>query len=131
MEYKEFIQAVDSLTNDALVANREEIPWKVNVKDEVIEVVNQNTELPLLIISKRLYGSMRVYPLNSPTAVAIFDKAVMLNRTPLDERDEVVTYNPLHNSIKKSNISFSCASVIPLIDLRASPIQSAIRSVSF
>lgn len=99
MKYKEFIQAVDSLTNDALVSDNNAIPWKVNVKDEVIEVVNQKTELPLLIISKRLYGSMRVYPLNSPTAVAIFDKAVMLNGTPLDERDEVVNYNPLHDSI--------------------------------
>ena len=99
MKYKEFIQAVDSLTNDALVSDNNAIPWKVNVKDEVVEVVNQKTDLPLIIISKRLYGTMRVYSLNSPTAVAIFDKAVMLNKTPLDEREEVVTYNPLHDSI--------------------------------
>lgn len=99
MKYKEFIQAVDSLTNEALVANKEAIPWKVDIDDQDVKVVNQKTELPLLIISKRLYGSMRVYPLNSPTAVAIFDKAVMLNETPLDEREEVVTYNHLHDSI--------------------------------
>lgn len=99
MKYKEFIQAVDSLANEALVANKGAIPWKVDIDDQDVKVVNQKTDLPLLIISKRLYGSMRVYPLNSPTAVAIFDKAVLLNKTPLDERDEVVTYNPLHDSI--------------------------------
>ena len=32
MKYKEFIQAVDSLTNDALVSDNNAIPWKVNVK---------------------------------------------------------------------------------------------------
>lgn len=99
MEYKEFIQAVDSLTNEALVANKEAIPWKVDVDDQDVKVVNQKTGRPLLKISKRIYGAMLVYQLTDSTAVAIFDKAVMLNKTPLDERDEVVTYNPLHDSI--------------------------------
>lgn len=99
MKYKEFIQAVDSLTNDALVANKEAIPWKVDIDDQDVKVVNQKTGSPLLKISKRISGSMLVYQLTDPTAVSIFDKAVLLNKTPLDEREEVVTYNPLHDSI--------------------------------
>lgn len=99
MKYKEFIQAVDSLTNEALVANKEAIPWKVDIDDQDVKVVNQKTGRPLLKISKRLSGAMLVYQLTDPTAVAIFDKAVLLNKTPLDEREEVVTYNPLHDSI--------------------------------
>lgn len=99
MKYKEFIQAVDSLTNDALVSDKGAIPWKVDVDDQDVKVVNQKTGRPLLKISKRIYGAMLVYQLNSPTAVAIFDKAVLLNKTPLDEREEVVIYNPLHDSI--------------------------------
>lgn len=99
MKYKEFIQSVDSITNDALVSDKEAIPWKADVDDQDVKVVNQKTGRPLLKISKRIYGAMLVYQLNSPTAVAIFDKAVLLNETPLDEREEVVTYNPLHDSI--------------------------------
>lgn len=99
MKYKEFIQSVDSITNDTLVSNKEAIPWKVDIDDQDVKVVNQKTGSPLLIISKRLYGSMRVYPLNSPTAVAIFDKAVLLNKTPLDERVEVININPLNDAL--------------------------------
>ena len=99
MKYKEFIQSVDSITNDALVSDKGAIPWKVDVDDQDVKVVNQKTGRPLLKISKRIYGAMLVYQLNSPTAVAIFDKAALLNKTPLDEREEVVIYNPLHDSI--------------------------------
>lgn len=99
MEYKEFIQAVDSLTNEALVANKEAIPWKVDVDDQDVKVVNQKTGRPLLKISKRIYGAMLVYQLTDSTSVSIFEEAVLLNETPLDEREEVVTYNPLHDSI--------------------------------
>ena len=99
MEYKEFIQAVDSLTNEALVANKEAIPWKVDIDDQDVKVVNQKTGRPLLKISKRIYGAMLVYQLTDSTAVSIFEEAVLLNETPLDEREEVVTYNPLHDSI--------------------------------
>ena len=99
MEYKEFIQAVDSLTNEDLVANKEAIPWKVDVDDQDVKVVNQKTGRPLLKISKRIYGTMLVYQLTDSTSVSIFEEAVLLNETPLDERDEVVTYNPLHDSI--------------------------------
>lgn len=99
MEYKEFIQAVDSLTNEALVANKEAIPWKVDVDNQDVKVVNQKTGRPLLKISKRIYGAMLVYQLTDSTSVSIFEEAVLLNETPLDEREEVVTYNPLHDSI--------------------------------
>lgn len=99
MKYKEFIQAVDSLTNEALVSNKEAIPWKVDVDDQDVKVVNQKTGRPLLKISKRIYGAMLVYQLTDSTSVSIFEEAVLLNETPLDERDEVVTYNPLHDSI--------------------------------
>lgn len=99
MKYKEFIQAVDSLTNEALVANKEAIPWKVDIDDQDVKVVNQKTGQPLLKISKHTYGTMLVYQLTDPTAVAICGKATLLNKTPLGERDEVVTYNPLHDSI--------------------------------
>lgn len=99
MKYKEFIQAVDSLTNDALVSDKEAIPWKVDIDDQDVKVVNQKTGSPLLKISKRIYGAMLVYQLTDSTAVSIFEEAVLLNETPLDERDEVVTYNPLHDSI--------------------------------
>lgn len=99
MKYKEFIQAVDSLTNEALVANKEAIPWKVDIDDQDVKVVNQKTGRPLLKISKRIYGAMLVYQLTDSTAVSIFEEAVLLNETPLDERDEVVNYNPLHDSI--------------------------------
>lgn len=99
MKYKEFIQAVDSLTNEALVANKEAIPWKVDVDDQDVKVVNQKTGRPLLKISKRIYGAMLVYQLTDSTSVSIFEEAVLLNETPLDEREEVVTYNPLHDSI--------------------------------
>lgn len=99
MEYKEFIQAVDSLTNEDLVANKEAIPWKVDVDDQDVKVVNQKTGRPLLKISKRIYGAMLVYQLTDSTSVSIFEEAVLLNETPLDEREEVVTYNPLHDSI--------------------------------
>lgn len=99
MKYKEFIQAVDSLTNEALVSNREAIPWKVDIDDQDVKVVNQKTGQPLLKISKHTYGTMLVYQLTDPTAVAICGNATLLNKTPLDERDEVVNYNPLHDSI--------------------------------
>ena len=99
MEYKEFIQAVDSLTNEALVSNKGAIPWKVDIDDQDVKVVNQKTGRPLLKISKRIYGAMLVYQLTDSTAVSIFEEAVLLNETPLDEREEVVTYNPLHDSI--------------------------------
>lgn len=99
MKYKEFIQAVDSLTNEALVSNKEAIPWKVDVDDQDVKVVNQKTGRQLLKISKRIYGAMLVYQLTDSTSVSIFEEAVLLNETPLDERDEVVTYNPLHDSI--------------------------------
>lgn len=99
MEYKEFIQAVDSLTNEALVANKEAIPWKVDIDDQDVKVVNQKTGRPLLKISKRIYGAMIVYQLTDSTAVSIFNKAVLLNKTPLDERDEVINYNPLNDAI--------------------------------
>ena len=99
MKYKEFIQAVDSLTNDALVSDKEATPWKVDVDDQDVKVVNQKTDRPLLKISKRIYGTMLVYQLTDSTSVSIFEEAVLLNETPLDERDEVVTYNPLHDSI--------------------------------
>jgi hypothetical protein len=99
MKYKEFIQAVDSLTNEALVANKEAIPWKVDIDDQDVKVVNQKTGQPLLKISKHTYGTMLVYQLTDSTAVSIFEEAVLLNETPLDERDEVVNYNPLHDSI--------------------------------
>ena len=99
MEYKEFIQAVDSLTNEALVSNKEAIPWKVDVDDQDVKVVNQKTGRPLLKISKRIYGAMLIYQLTDSTAVSIFEEAVLLNETPLDEREEVITYNPLHDSI--------------------------------
>ena len=99
MKYKEFIQAVDSLTNEALVSNKEAIPWKVDIDDQDVKVVNQKTGRPLLKISKRIYGAMLVYQLTDSTAVSIFEEAVLLNETPLDEREEVVTYNPLHDSI--------------------------------
>lgn len=99
MKYKEFIQLVDIITNQSLLASDKAIPWKVDIDDQDVKVVNQKTGRPLLKISKRLSGSMLVYQLTDPTAVAIFDKAVLLNKTPLDEREEVVTYNPLHDSI--------------------------------
>ena len=99
MKYKEFIQAVDSLTNEALVSNKEAIPWKVDIDDQDVKVVNQKTGRPLLKISKRIYGAMLVYQLTDSTSVSIFEEAVLLNETPLDEREEVVTYNPLHDSI--------------------------------
>ena len=101
MKYKEFIQAVDSLTNEALVSNKEATPWKVDVDANGVNIVvaNQKTNQPLLRVSKHIYGSMQVYQLNDSTAVSIFEEAVLLNETPLDERDEVVTYNPLHDSI--------------------------------
>lgn len=99
MKYKEFIQAIDSLTNEALVANKEAIPWKVDIDDQDVKVVNQKTGCPLLKIGKRVYGTMLVYQLTDSTSVSIFEEAVLLNETPLDERDEVVTYNPLHDSI--------------------------------
>lgn len=99
MKYKEFIQAVDSLTNEALVSNKEAIPWKVDIDDQDVKVVNQKTGRPLLKISKRIYGAMLVYQLTDSTAVSIFEEAILLNETPLDEREEVVTYNPLHDSI--------------------------------
>ena len=99
MEYKEFIQAVDSLTNEALVASKEATPWKVDIDDQDVKVVNQKTGRPLLKISKRIYGDMLVYQLTDSTAVSIFEEAVLLNETPLDERDEVITYNPLDDSI--------------------------------
>lgn len=99
MKYKEFIQAVDSLTNEALVSNKEAIPWKVDIDDQDVKVVNQKTDRPLLKISKRIYGAMLVYQLTDSTSVSIFEEAVLLNETPLDEREEVVTYNPLHDSI--------------------------------
>jgi len=99
MKYKEFIQAVDSLTNDALVSDKEATPWKVDVDDQDVKVVNQKTDRPLLKISKRIYGTMLVYQLTDSTSVSIFEEAVLLNETPLDEREEVVTYNPLHDSI--------------------------------
>lgn len=100
MKYKEFIQAVDSLTNNALVENKEATPWKVNVDEENVEVVNQNTGQPLLKISNNKYGAMVVYQLNNPTEAKIFDRAVLLNKTPLYKRVEVINYNPLHDSIK-------------------------------
>ena len=99
MEYKEFIQAVDSLTNEALVSNKEAIPWEVDIDDQDVKVVNQKTGRPLLKISKRIYGAMLVYQLTDSTSVSIFEEAVLLNETPLDEREEVVIYNPLHDSI--------------------------------
>lgn len=123
MKYKEFIQAVDSLTNDALLSNKEATPWKVDIDDESIEVINQKTNQPLLTIDKTVYGFMRVYQLTDPTAVAIYEKAVLLNKTPikervedninnifdytldllnkrlLKERDEVNTNNPLDDAI--------------------------------
>lgn len=99
MKYKEFIQAVDSLTNEALVSNKEAIPWKVDVDDQEVKVVSQKTGWPLLKISKLIYGTMLVYQLTDSTSVSIFEEAVLLNETPLDEREEVVTYNPLHDSI--------------------------------
>lgn len=99
MKYKEFIQAVDSIANDALVSNKDTITWKVDIDDQDVKVVNQKTGCPLLKISKRIYGAMLVYQLTDPTAVAIFDKAVLLNKTPLDERVEVINSNPLHDSI--------------------------------
>lgn len=99
MKYKEFIQAVDSLTNEALVSNKEAIPWKVDIDDQDVKVVNQKTGQPLLKISKHTYGTMLVYQLTDSTSVAICGKATLLNKTPLDERDEVVNYNPLHDSI--------------------------------
>lgn len=101
MEYKEFIQAVDSLTNQSLLENKEATPWKVDVDYDGVNivVVNQKTGQSLLKISKQTYGSMRVYQLDDPTSVSIFEEAVLLNETPLDEREEVVTYNPLHDSI--------------------------------
>ena len=99
MKYKEFIQAVDSLTNDALVSDKEATPWKVDIDDQDVKVVNQKTGRPLLKISKRIYGAMLVYQLTDSTSVSIFEEAVLLNETPLDEREEVVTYNPLHDSI--------------------------------
>ena len=99
MEYKEFIQAVDSLTNEALVASKEATPWKVDIDDQDVKVVNQKTGRPLLKISKRIYGAMLVYQLTDSTSVSIFEEAVLLNETPLDERDEVITYNPLDDSI--------------------------------
>ena len=99
MKYKEFIQAVDSLTNDALVSDKEATPWKVDVDDQDVKVVNQKTDRPLLKISKRIYGTMLVYQLTDSTSVSIFEEAVLLNETPPDEREEVVTYNPLHDSI--------------------------------
>lgn len=101
MKYKEFIQAVDSLTNEALVSNKEAIPWKVDVDYDGVNivVVNQKTGQSLLKISKQTYGSMRVYQLTDSTSVSIFEEAVLLNETPLDERVEVVNSNPLHDSI--------------------------------
>lgn len=99
MKYKEFIQLVDIITNQSLLASDKAIPWRVDIDDQDVKVVNQKTGSPLLKISKRISGSMLVYQLTDPTAVAIFDKAVLLNKTPLDEREEVVTYNPLHDSI--------------------------------
>ena len=101
MKYKEFIQAVDSLTNEALVSNKEAIPWKVDVDYDGVNivVVNQKTGQSLLKISKQTYGSMRVYQLTDSTSVSIFEEAVLLNETPLDERVEVINYNPLHDSI--------------------------------
>ena len=42
MKYKEFIQAVDSLTNEALVANKEATPWKVDIDDQdVLELIQR------------------------------------------------------------------------------------------
>lgn len=99
MKYKEFIQAVDSLTNEALVSDKEATPWKVDVDDQEVKVVSQKTGCPLLKISKIIYGTMLVYQLTDSTSVSIFEEAVLLNETPLDEREEVVTYNPLHDSI--------------------------------
>lgn len=99
MKYKEFIQAVDSLTNEALVSDKEATPWKVDVDDQEVKVVSQKTGWPLLKISKLIYGTMLVYQLTDSTSVSIFEEAVLLNETPLDEREEVVTYNPLHDSI--------------------------------
>lgn len=99
MKYKEFIQAVDSLTNEALVSDKEATPWKVDVDDQEVKVVSQKTGWPLLKISKIIYGTMLVYQLTDSTSVSIFEEAVLLNETPLDEREEVVTYNPLHDSI--------------------------------
>ena len=105
MKYKEFVQAVDSLTNDALVSNNEATPWKVDVDYDGVNivVVNQKTGQSLLKISKQTYGSMLVYRLTDSTSVSIFEEAVLLNETPLDEREEVVTYNPLDDSIKFLN----------------------------
>ena len=48
MKYKEFIQAVDSLTNDALVSDKEATPWKVDIDDQDVKVVNQKTGRPFL-----------------------------------------------------------------------------------
>ena len=86
MEYKEFIQAVDSLTNQSLLENKEATPWKVDVDYDGVNivVVNQKTGQSLLKISKQTYGSMRVYQLDDPTSVSIFEEAVLLNETPLD-----------------------------------------------
>lgn len=99
MKYKEFIQSVDSITNDALVSDKGAISWKVDMDGETVKVINQKTNQLLLTIDKNVYGSMQVYQLSEPTAVDIYEKAVLLNETPLDERGEVVTYNPLHDSI--------------------------------
>ena len=84
MKYKEFIQAVDSLTNDALVSDKEATPWKVDIDDQDVKVVNQKTGRPLLKISKHIYGAMLVYQLTDSTSVSIFEEAVLLNETPLE-----------------------------------------------
>lgn len=86
MKYKEFIQEVDSLTDASLVLDKNATPWVVDVDDETIKVINQKTKQPLLTIAKNFYGSMKVYELSEPSAIDIYEKAVLLNKTPLKER---------------------------------------------
>ena len=86
MKYKEFIQEVDSLTDASLVLDKNATPWVVDVDDETIKVINRKTNQPLLTIAKNFYGSMKVYELSEPSAIDIYEKAVLLNKTPLKER---------------------------------------------
>lgn len=88
MKYKEFIQKFESLTDGNTSLSGESYQWAVKNTDDSIKVYSLVDGQPLLTISKKVYGSMHVYQLPDSSAVNIYNDAVLLNKTPKEDRIE-------------------------------------------
>lgn len=88
MKYKEFIQKFESVTDGNTSLSGGAYQWAVKDTDDSIKVYNKVDGQPLLTISKKVYGSMHVYQLPDPSAIAIYRDATLLNKTPKVDRVE-------------------------------------------